>query len=249
MMIEKVKGCSRLDKLRVIHLYEADYNLLLKIMWARKGVWHAHNNDALTDGQAGSRPGMRAIEVVVKKEMKYLYSRLTRTPLATIDNDAKSCFDRIMCNLGMAVSGYFGIPICYRRMQATTLKNTRFRIRTAMGDSERTYKHTETTPIHVTGQGSCASPAIWLFISSFIMMILEENANGMEVHDILKNKGKITQWIEGFVDDTSLFINNGFEDDDIINLKQKLREDGTWWAGLLAATGGKLELSNASSTC
>jgi Reverse transcriptase (RNA-dependent DNA polymerase) len=243
MMIEKVKGCSRIDKLRVIHLYEADYNLLLKIMWARKGVWYAHNKDALADGQAGSRPGRRAIEVVVKKEMKYLYSRLTRTPLATIDNDAKSCFDRIMCNLGMAVSGYFGIPICYRKMQANTLKNTTFRIRTAMGDSERTYTHTEDTPIHGTGQGSCASPAIWLFISSFIMMILEKEANGMEVHDILKEKDSIIQWIEGFVDDTSLFVNNGFEDTDIVNLKNKLKEDGTWWAGLLPATGGKLELS------
>jgi hypothetical protein len=152
---------------------------------------------------------------VVKKEMKYLYSRLTRTPLATIDNDAKSCFDRIMCNLGMAVSGYFGIPLSFRQMQATTLKNTTFRIRTAMGDSVRTYRHTANTPIHGTGQGSCASPAIWLFISSFIMMILENKANGMDIHDIVKNKTNIKQWIEGFVDDTSLFVNNGFEDNDI----------------------------------
>jgi hypothetical protein len=33
-MIEKQPGCPRLNKLRVIHLYEADYNLLLKIIWA-----------------------------------------------------------------------------------------------------------------------------------------------------------------------------------------------------------------------
>jgi hypothetical protein len=31
IMIEKQKGCPRLDKLRVIHLFEADYNLLLKL--------------------------------------------------------------------------------------------------------------------------------------------------------------------------------------------------------------------------
>jgi hypothetical protein len=35
-LIEKVPIVSRIDKLRVIHIYEADYNLLLKIMWARK---------------------------------------------------------------------------------------------------------------------------------------------------------------------------------------------------------------------
>jgi hypothetical protein len=40
-----------------------------------------------------------------------------------------------------------------------------------------------------------------------------------------------------------MFTNRGFEEHDIQLLKQNLREDGTWWAGLLEATGGKLELS------
>jgi hypothetical protein len=34
-MIEKQPGFPRINKLQVIHLYEADYNLLLKIIWAR----------------------------------------------------------------------------------------------------------------------------------------------------------------------------------------------------------------------
>jgi hypothetical protein len=56
-MIEKKKGVKRIDKLRVIHLYEADYNLILKVIWARKAVWNAHTRQALHEGQAGSRPG------------------------------------------------------------------------------------------------------------------------------------------------------------------------------------------------
>jgi hypothetical protein len=31
-MIEKIPGCPKINKLRVIHLYEADYNLILKIL-------------------------------------------------------------------------------------------------------------------------------------------------------------------------------------------------------------------------
>ena len=88
----------------------------------------------------------------------------------------------------MPIGGYFGIPTCFRKMQATTLKNTIFRLNTAMGDSEETYKHSDNTPIYGTGQGSCASPAIWLFISSFLMMILEKEAQGMKMQDILRNK-------------------------------------------------------------
>ena len=74
MMIEKVPGCSRINKLRVIHLYEADYNIISKIIWARKLVWHAHDNNMLNMGQAGSRPGMNAIDAVIQKALKYDYS-------------------------------------------------------------------------------------------------------------------------------------------------------------------------------
>jgi hypothetical protein len=109
-VIEKIKGSPRIDKLRVIHIFEADYNLLLKIVWSRRTVWHMHEKNRIHDGQAGSRPGRRAIDVIVQKEMKYLYAHLTRTMLGTIDNDAKSCFDRIICNLAMAISSYYGVP-------------------------------------------------------------------------------------------------------------------------------------------
>jgi hypothetical protein len=88
-MIEKIPGCPKIHKLRVIHLYEADYNLILKVIWARKLVWNAHDTNSINKGQAGSRPGCNAIDVIIQKEMKYMYSRLTKTNLATMDNDAK----------------------------------------------------------------------------------------------------------------------------------------------------------------
>jgi hypothetical protein len=75
-MIEMKPGVSRLDKLRVIHIFEADYNLILKVMWSRKAIWKVHNNGLLNDGQAGSRPGCRAIDVAVQKEMNYTYAKL-----------------------------------------------------------------------------------------------------------------------------------------------------------------------------
>jgi hypothetical protein len=37
-MIEKIPGVPQINKLRVIHLYEADYNLLLKIMGKKARV-------------------------------------------------------------------------------------------------------------------------------------------------------------------------------------------------------------------
>jgi hypothetical protein len=94
-MIKKVPNVSRIDRLRVIYIYEANYNLLLKVIWARKTIWKSYQDKKINDGQSGSKPGCWAINVALQKELKYNYSRLTRTPLITIDNDAKSCFDRI----------------------------------------------------------------------------------------------------------------------------------------------------------
>jgi hypothetical protein len=193
-MIEKTPGVSRLDKLRVIHIFEADYNLILKIMWSRKAIWKIHNNNLLNDGQAGSRPGCRAIDVAIQKEMK-------------VDNDAKSCFDRILCNAAMLVSQYYGITKNMCSLQAATLESTVYKIRTALGESERTYKNSKNKPIHGTGQGSCASPAIWLLVSSFIMDILQDHATGMNMVDIQTKYLPIIHWIEGFVDNNSIFTN------------------------------------------
>jgi hypothetical protein len=171
LMIEKTPGIKRIDKLHVIHIYEADYNLLLKIMWARKAVWYMHDKQVINSGQCGSRPGYRAIDLVLQKELMYTYAHLTRTNLGTIDNDAKSCYDRMICSLSMCISQYYGIPTKYCDVQANTLQFSKYKIRTALGDSSECYQHSESTPIHGTGQGSCSSPALWLMNSSFLMDI------------------------------------------------------------------------------
>jgi hypothetical protein len=192
-MIEKIPGCPKINKLRVIYLYEADYNIILKIIWARKLVWHVHDNNRLNEGQAGSRPGFNAIDVGIQKEMKYLHRRLTKTHLATMDNNAKSCYDRIICNLAMIISQYYGVSHNMALLQATTLKKMNFWLKTALGDYTRTYQHSLATPIHRTGQGSCSSPAMWLMISSILMDCLSELGGGMTMLDVHKSN-ELQQW-------------------------------------------------------
>jgi hypothetical protein len=71
-----------------------------------------------------------------------------------MDNDAKSCYDRIICSLAMMISQYYRVSKNAASMQAETLQKMIFRIRTALGDSKRHYSHTQETPIHGTGQGT-----------------------------------------------------------------------------------------------
>ena len=69
-MIEKDPGRPHINRLRVIHLYEANYNLLLKILWARRLTLNAHQGKALRIAQAGSCPGRRAIDTVCQENSK-----------------------------------------------------------------------------------------------------------------------------------------------------------------------------------
>ena len=241
-MIEKDPGKPYLHRLRVIHLYEADYNLLLKILWSRKLTWKAHIDGSLHESQAGSRPGRRAIDLVVFKEQKYLYSRLTRTTVLTMDNDAKACYDRIICNLAMLISQYFGMPENACNMQANTIKDMEFKLKTALGVSTQHYKHSPTTPVHGSGQGSCASPTLWLLISSILMRCLENGAPGMELYPIEKTGNVIRSTIDGFVYDTSLFTNLPFNQHSLETAVNNLQSTTQLWAQLLEASGGKLEL-------
>ena len=88
-MIAKNEGQARIDKLRVIHLYEADYNGFLKIIWPHRAVHAATKHNTLNYAQGGGQKGRQANHIALQKEMKYQYARLRKTNFATMDNDAK----------------------------------------------------------------------------------------------------------------------------------------------------------------
>lgn len=243
LMLEKLPGSPKIHKLRVIHIYEADYNLMLKILWARQLVWSGHLNQSFHEGQAGSRPDHRCSDVIIRKEMNYLYARLTRTALATVDNDAKACYDRILCNLAMMVSRYYGMSEAACKFHSTTLQAMRYRVRTTTsGDSNQVYRHTQETPIHGSGQGSCASPALWLLISCILLKVFDTKAQGMAQFDVNKERQKVTS-AEGFVNDVALFTNlHALIEADLPTLRQALSQDINTWQTTIAGSGGKLEL-------
>jgi hypothetical protein len=93
----------------------------------------------------------------------------------------------------------------------------------ALGDSKVSYKHTKQAPIHGAGQGSCASPSIWLLTSSILMDYLSEFGGRMVMQDVTEET--IQQWIDGFMDDMSLSANlkrTDYDTNDILQLHEKL---------------------------
>ena len=61
VMIKKDSGNPKIHRLRVIHLYEADYNLILGVKW-RQLIHHCEDNHLLHPSLYGARPGRGAFE-------------------------------------------------------------------------------------------------------------------------------------------------------------------------------------------
>ena len=89
-MIFKETGNYKIHRLRVIHIYEADFNLLLAVKW-RQLIQSADLHGLINEGLFGGRPGCEAQSLTFLEELKYDVSIITRRTLFHFDNDATSC--------------------------------------------------------------------------------------------------------------------------------------------------------------
>ena len=245
VMIEKDKGDPKINRLRIIHLFEADYNLFLKLTWGSRLVRRAVQMNLLNSGQHGSTPGKTTMEPVMLTQLTADMCRLLKSNYARFDNDASACFDRIIVALGMLAARRCGMPVNAVRSHAQSLELMRYMVKTVYGVSETSYTGTPFAPLFGTGQGSGASPAVWLTLVVVLLNTLERvtplrmgfrSADGVNIHSRL---------VDAFVDDTAL----GFTDDGSMSfdaLVTSLEELAQTWERLLHYSGGSLNLSKCS---
>ncbi|KAI2491084.1 hypothetical protein MHU86_23466 [Fragilaria crotonensis] len=210
----KDKGDPKINRLRIIHLFEADYNLFLKLTWGSRLVRRAVQMNLLNSGQHGSTPGKTTMEPIMLTQLTADMSRLLKTNYARFDNDASACFDRIIVALGMLAARRCGMPINAVRSHAQSLELMRYMVKTVYGCRR--------IPIQVLHlllflvQGKAGIPAVWLTLVVILLNTLERvsplrmsfrSSDGVNTHSRL---------VDAFVDDTALgFTDNGsmsFED-------------------------------------
>jgi hypothetical protein len=95
----------KIHRTRVIHIYEADFNLALGLKW-RTAIFRSEFSRVLNDGQYGSRPRRNAIDPVMIEELQLEISRASRKTFAQTNYDATLCYDRIVPNLAMLASRF-----------------------------------------------------------------------------------------------------------------------------------------------
>lgn len=202
-LLEKSPGFPLITKLRVIHIYEADWSLIQKYFVSYKINKIASNQGNVPIDQAGSRPGRSDIEMGISKVVMYEIIRNHRLSGGVIYNDAKACYDRIIENLSNLALLHQGLPLPIDKLHAQTFQQIKYIIKHKLGYSTQSHQHNHPAPIFGVGQGACDAPARWGFVcDAFIKLykLLGTDANILSsISKILTNLK-----ISAFVDDTSL---------------------------------------------
>jgi hypothetical protein len=120
------------------------------------------------------------------------------------------------------------------------------------GVSNSHYKSTYTEPLFGTGQGSGASPAIWLGVVLILLNALdrisnEENIPGLAFSDPWNVTSE--DWRVGaFVDNTNHDVMDSSGTLTQCDLVEHLRQSDQTWEKLLHISGGSLNLAKCSWT-
>ena len=243
VMLEKDPGVPNVNRLRIIHLFEADYNLILKIMWGSRLVRRALALDLLHPCQHGSVPRHTTMDAIMLTQLTTDLCRVNKQNLARFDNDASACYDRIIVNLAMLAARRCGMPLNAIQTHAEALQFMQYTVKTVYGVSAESYQGTPFAPLFGTGQGSGASPAAWLSLVVLLMNTLDRLIP--ERMEFSTPTHQHTRLMDAFVDDTSL----GFTDTGVLScpdLIKRLADIAQTWEQLLSYSGGSLNLKKCS---
>jgi Reverse transcriptase (RNA-dependent DNA polymerase) len=246
VMIEKDAGCPRLNRLRIIHLFEADFNFVLKLLWGHRLVRRAHDLKLINSGQYGSVPGKTAIELVMLNQLSNDICRTNKYNIIRFDNDASACYDRILVPLGMLAARRCGMPDNAIQVHADTLQKMKYKVKTVFGTSDDHYTSRQDEPLFGTGQGSGASPAVWLTLVVVLMNTLDRITKEritFRSPDTPEHHKRLT---DAFVDDTSLAITDTYAPMKPNEMIRSIEQIAQNWERLLFLSGGSLNLKKCS---
>ena len=153
------------------------------------------------------------------------------THLAKLQNDATTCFDKMIRNLTTLYCRRFSYPEKVCKLQATALRVMKYSIQISLGRSDTSDSNTEKTPLHGTGQGSGVSGSNWLFSSVPMFQIIEKRCQGRIMNSPDKSI-TIEKHILGLDDDTRQYTND-WNNNNMLIIINNLQEASQIWEQLL----------------
>ena len=205
VVLPKDEGKHYIHRHRIIRLVESDYNQSLRILFARPLGFFLEDTNGLPDMQYGSRAGQMSISAVFNKVLSFDLARLLKIVMATEENDAIGCYDRIMQQLVALYLIRMGILIAAITCVCRTFDETIHYIKTAHGIAKATYSATKEVPLYGAGQGTTGGPLFWLITFSLLMEAFDSTMRGMTFSSPCRTITS-TRYGDAFVDDTKFGV-------------------------------------------
>ena len=251
----KKKSNPFAQKLRIIQLFEGDFNGALKHIIGRKLMKHITSTKNIDGDVYGSRTGKTAIEALLNLQLVFDHHRIWKKTMAMIFNDADGCFDRIPTTLAAMALQKIGLPSLTAKAHTVTQMNMKHYIKIAPGVSSGYIKFKEEEhcmydknnniislrgPIGGVGQGGGASPIIWTAVLLIMLEAYKKVCQGTILYDITKAI-KVIYWIISYVDDNTI-LRSFPSDTTTFEILFIMRNCLHQWHKLLLLTGGDLSL-------
>ena len=138
-MTNKEQGNVKIHRLRVIHIYEADYNFLVRIVW-REAIQHAQQLGEINQGQFGRCPGRDCTSVTYLEELRRDISIMTRMAYSNFDNDTTCCYDRILMSIASLSGRKYGVHRKIVYVHAATLKEAEYKLKLSSKGSNTSHQ-------------------------------------------------------------------------------------------------------------
>jgi hypothetical protein len=103
IMLEKIPGIARTNKLRIIQLLEADLNQVLRAAFARNITKLAQTHEGVISEHHYGRSHRTCISPILNKLLTIQILIEKRTNGIIFNNDAKGCYDRIISGISLAM--------------------------------------------------------------------------------------------------------------------------------------------------
>ncbi len=251
-MIPKTK-VAIYPKLRIIQLFEGDFNAALKYLLGRVLMKYM-TEEGLHDKEVfGSRVGKTAPEAILNLQLAYDNHRIWNKIILTLFNDAEGCYDRIVPSLCEASMRRTGCPASIAHCHTLVQKKMVHQIRMAAGVSAGciAFAQMHSTlydkdghiarlegPTGGIGQGGGGGPIAWISVILVMILAYRNLCPGVMMEDTL-GRFIIMLHVISYVDDNTLarsFPSNTTTTAAFDSMADNLDT----WNKLLQVTGGNL---------
>jgi hypothetical protein len=235
-MLEKIPGCSLVEKMRAILLMEADFNFINKTLIGSRML-----NNALSYGfmaeEIFSERGRTAEDGALAKVLFYDIVRQFRLAAAIASVDAANCYDSIAHAIASLVFQAFGVPIEAIETMLTAIQEMKYFLRTAFGDSKSCAHSTLEVKYQGLCQGNGAAPGGWAVISITILGAHKKKGHSATfMCPVTRLVNKFSAIL--YVDDCDLIHVAMDKDEDASTAHNSIQEAMWSWGQLLIASGG-----------